>query len=166
MKLLLQKPDVLLLDEPTNHLDIDSIEWLEGYISRYPSAVILVSHDRMFLDRVADEVVEIEFGRTTRYPGNYSHYVKAKEEWLEKNHEAYERQQQEIKRVEALIERFRYKATKASLAQSKIKYLDRMEKIEDVKSDQSKIKASFTSARKGGSGFWKRRICRWAMTQL
>lgn len=80
VKLLLQKPDVLLLDEPTNHLDIDSIEWLEGYISRYPSAVILVSHDRMFLDRVADEVVEIEFGRTTRYPGNYSHYVKAKEE--------------------------------------------------------------------------------------
>lgn len=150
VKLLLQKPDVLLLDEPTNHLDIDSIEWLEGYISRYPSAVILVSHDRMFLDRVADEVVEIEFGRTTRYPGNYSHYVKAKEEWLEKNHEAYERQQQEIKRVEALIERFRYKATKASLAQSKIKYLDRMEKIEDVKSDRSKIKASFTSARKGG----------------
>lgn len=150
VKLLLQKPDILLLDEPTNHLDIDSIEWLEGYISRYPSAVILVSHDRMFLDRVADVVVEIEFGKTTRYPGNYSHYVKAKEEWLEKNHEAYERQQAEIKRVEALIERFRYKATKASMVQSRIKSLEKMERIEDHKADKSVIKASFTSARKGG----------------
>lgn len=150
VKLLLQKPDILLLDEPTNHLDIDSIEWLEGYIARYPSAVVLVSHDRMFLDRVADVVVEIEFGKTTRYPGNYSHYVKAKEEWLEKNHEAYERQQQEIKRVEALIERFRYKATKAAMVQSRIKSLEKMDRIEDVKSDRSIIKASFSSARKGG----------------
>lgn len=150
VKLLLQKPDILLLDEPTNHLDIDSIEWLEGYIARYPSAVVLVSHDRMFLDRVADVVVEIEFGKTTRYPGNYSHYVKAKEEWLEKNHEAYERQQQEIKRVEALIERFRYKATKAAMVQSRIKSLEKMDRIEDVKSDCSIIKASFSSARKGG----------------
>lgn len=150
VKLLLQKPDILLLDEPTNHLDIDSIEWLEGYISRYPSAVILVSHDRMFLDHVADVVVEIEFGKTTRYPGNYSHYVKAKEDWLEKNHEAYERQQQEIKRVEALIERFRYKATKAAMVQSRIKSLEKMDRIEDVKSDRSSIKATFSSARKGG----------------
>lgn len=150
-RLLLEKPDVLLLDEPTNHLDLDSIEWLEGYISRYPSAVIIVSHDRMFLDHVCDEIVEMEFGKTTRYPGNYTHYVQAKEEWLEKNHEAYIRQQEEIKRLEDVIEKFRYKGTKAAFAQSKIKYLDRMERIEDVKTDTSKLKASFSSARKGGN---------------
>lgn len=150
-RLLLEKPDVLLLDEPTNHLDLDSIEWLEGYIARYPSAVIIVSHDRMFLDHVCDEIVEIEFGRTTRYPGNYTHYVQAKEEWLEKNHDAYIRQQEEIKRLEDVIEKFRYKGTKAAFAQSKIKYLDRMERIEDVKTDTSKLKASFSSARKGGN---------------
>lgn len=151
VKLLLKKPDVLLLDEPTNHLDVESIEWLENYISHYPSAVILVSHDRTFLDRVADEIIDIEFGVTTRYPGNYTHYVKAKEEWLEKNHEAYIRQQKEIERLNALIEKFRYKASKASFAQSKIKYLDRMEKIEDVKADTSIMNASFTSERKSGS---------------
>ena len=151
VKLLLKKPDVLLLDEPTNHLDVESIEWLENYISHYPSAVVLVSHDRMFLDRVADEIIEIEFGVTTRYPGNYSHYVKAKEDWLEQNHEAYLRQQKEIERLSAQIERFRYKASKASFAQSKIKYLDRMEKIEDVKSDSSVMNATFTSERKSGS---------------
>ena len=150
-RLLLEKPDVLLLDEPTNHLDLDSIEWLEGYIARYPSAVIIVSHDRMFLDHVCDEIIEIEFGRTTRYPGNYTHYVHAKEDWLEKNHEAYIRQQEEIKRLEDVIEKFRYKGTKAAFAQSKIKYLDRMERIEDVKTDTSKLKASFSSARKGGN---------------
>ena len=150
-RLLLEKPDVLLLDEPTNHLDLDSIEWLEGYIARYPSAVIIVSHDRMFLDHVCDEIIEIEFGRTTRYPGNYTHYVQAKEDWLEKNHEAYIRQQEEIKRLEDVIEKFRYKGTKAAFAQSKIKYLDRMERIEDVKTDTSKLKASFSSARKGGN---------------
>lgn len=150
-RLLLEKPDVLLLDEPTNHLDLDSIEWLEGYISRYPSAVIIVSHDRMFLDHVCDEIVEMEFGKTTRYPGNYTHYVQAKEEWLEKNHDAYVRQQEEIKRLEDVIEKFRYKGTKAAFAQSKIKYLDRMERIEDVKTDTSKLKASFSSARKGGN---------------
>lgn len=150
-RLLLEKPDVLLLDEPTNHLDLDSIEWLEGYIARYPSAVIIVSHDRMFLDHVCDEIIEIEFGRTTRYPGNYTHYVQAKEDWLEKNHEAYIRQQEVIKRLEDVIEKFRYKGTKAAFAQSKIKYLDRMERIEDVKTDTSKLKASFSSARKGGN---------------
>lgn len=150
-RLLLEKPDVLLLDEPTNHLDLDSIEWLEGYIARYPSAVIIVSHDRMFLDHVCVEIIEIEFGRTTRYPGNYTHYVQAKEDWLEKNHEAYIRQQEEIKRLEDVIEKFRYKGTKAAFAQSKIKYLDRMERIEDVKTDTSKLKASFSSARKGGN---------------
>ncbi len=151
VRLLLEKPDILLLDEPTNHLDLDSIEWLESYISRYPRAVIVVSHDRMFLDHVCDEIVDIDRGKTTRYPGSYSHYVKAKEEWIERNHDAYVRQQEEIQRMEQLIEKFRYKASKASFAQSKIKYLDRMEKIEDVKEDKSRIKATFSSERKGGN---------------
>ena len=150
VKLLLSKPDVLLLDEPTNHLDLESIEWLENYIQHYPSAVILVSHDRMFLDHVIDEVIEIEFGRTTRYVGNYSHYVKAKEEYLIKNQDAYIRQQQEIQRLETLIEKFRYKKNKAAFAKSKQKYLDRMDRIEDSKSDQSMMKAAFSSFRKGG----------------
>lgn len=150
VKLLLTKPDILLLDEPTNHLDIDSIEWLEGYIKHYPGAVILVSHDRMFLDHVVDEIVEIEFGKTMRFPGSYTHYVKAKEEYLEKNHDAFVRQQEEIARISALIEKFRYKKNKAAFAQSKIKYLDRMEKVEDIQTDRSAIKARFTSGRKGG----------------
>lgn len=151
VRLLLRKPDILLLDEPTNHLDVDSIEWLESYVAHYPSAVVFVSHDRTFIDRVADEVVEIEFGRTTRYPGNYTHYVKAKEEWLAANHDAYVRQQKEIERLSALIEKFRYKASKAAFAQSKIRYLDRMEKIEDSREDRSQIHATFTSGRKGGN---------------
>lgn len=150
VKLLLTKPDILLLDEPTNHLDIDSIEWLENYVKHYPFAVVLVSHDRMFLDHVVDEIVEIEFGKTTRYVGNYSHYLKAKEEYLKKNHEAYVRQQQEIARLENLIEKFRYKKSKAAFAKSKQKYLERMDKIEDSSSDQSQMKAHFTCARKGG----------------
>ena len=150
VKLLLSKPDVLLLDEPTNHLDLNSIEWLENYIQHYPSAVILVSHDRMFLDHVVNEVIELEFGKTLRFVGNYTHYVKAKEEYLEKNHDAYVRQQQEIERLEALIEKFRYKKNKAAFAKSKQKYLDRLDKIEDAKSDTSQMKAVFTCARKGG----------------
>lgn len=150
VKLLLSKPDVLLLDEPTNHLDVESIEWLENYVRHYPSAVILVSHDRTFLDHVVDEIVEIEYGVTTRYVGNYSHYVKAKEEFLKKNHEAYLRQQAHIHRLEELIEKFRYKKNKAAFAQSKIKYLERMDRIEDLKADTSTMHASFQCARKGG----------------
>lgn len=150
VKLLLSKPDLLLLDEPTNHLDVDAIEWLEGYVARYPKPVIIVSHDRMFLDHTADEIIELEYGKTLRFPGSYTHYLSAKEDYLAKNHEAFVRQQKEIERLNALIEKFRYKRSKAAFAQSKIRYLDRMEKIEDVKSDRSRIKASFTSARKGG----------------
>lgn len=150
VKLLLSKPDLLLLDEPTNHLDVSAIEWLEGYVARYPKAVILVSHDRMFLEHTATEIVELEFGKTRRYPGSYTHYLKAKEEYLAKNHEAFLRQQKEIERLEGLIEKFRYKKNKAAFAQSKIKYLNRMERIEDSKSDQSRLKASFQSGRKGG----------------
>ncbi len=150
VKLLLSKPDILLLDEPTNHLDVESIEWLENYISHYPFAVVLVSHDRVFLDHVVDEVVEIEYGKALRFVGNYTHFVKAKEEYLQKNHEAFVRQQKEIERLEALIEKFRYKRSKAAFAKSKQKYLDRMDKVQDSRSDQSRIKAHFYSDRKGG----------------
>ncbi|MBQ0064155.1 MAG: ABC-F family ATP-binding cassette domain-containing protein [Firmicutes bacterium] len=150
VKLLLTKPDILLLDEPTNHLDVNSIEWLENYVRHYPSAVILVSHDRVFLDHVVDEIVEIEFGRTMRYVGSYTQYIKAKEDYLEKNHDAFIRQQQEIKRLEELIDKFRYKKNKAAFAKSKQKYLDRMDRIEDIKADNSQMKAVFSAGRKGG----------------
>ena len=150
VKLLLSKPDVLLLDEPTNHLDIDTIEWLEGYVKRYPKAVVLVSHDRMFLDDVVDVVYEIEYGVMRRYPGNYTNYVNAKKSDLEQQKSAYVRQQKEIQRMEELIEKFRYKKNKAAFAQSKIKYLDRMDRIEDPKSDEKTFKARFTPNVRGG----------------
>lgn len=151
VKLLLSKPDILLLDEPTNHLDLETIRWLEGYIKRYPKAVVLVSHDRAFIDGVAEVVYEIEYGQCTRYVGNYSSFVKQKKANQEQQAKLYLRQQQEIERLNALIEKFRYKATKAAFAQSKIKYLDRMEKIDaPQRSDDKKFKARFHSARKGG----------------
>ena len=150
VKLLLSKPDVLLLDEPTNHLDIDTIEWLEGYVKRYPKAVVLVSHDRMFLDDVVDVVYEIEYGVMRRYPGNYTNYVNAKKSDLEQQKSAYVRQQKEIQRMEELIEKYRYKKNKAAFAQSKIKYLDRMDRIEDPKSDEKTFKARFTPNVRGG----------------
>lgn len=151
VKLLLSKPDILLLDEPTNHLDLETIEWLEGYVKRYPKAVVMVSHDRTFLDNVVDVVYEIEYGIMRKYPGNYSHYVEAKKSDVERAKSAYARQQKEIQHLEELIEKFRYKATKAKFAQSKIKYLDRMEKIEDRKTDDTTFKAHFSSNIKGGN---------------
>lgn len=149
-KLLLSKPDVLLLDEPTNHLDITTIEWLEGYVKRYPKAVIIVSHDRMFLDDVVDVVYELEYGVMRRYPGNYTKYVNTKKSDLEQQKSAFVRQQKEIQHLEELIEKFRYKKNKAAFAQSKIKYLDRMDKIDDPKSDQSSFKAHFVPKVRGG----------------
>lgn len=150
VKLLLSKPDVLLLDEPTNHLDIDTIEWLEGYVKRYPKAVVLVSHDRMFLDDVVDVVYEIEYGVMRRYPGNYTNYMNTKKSDLEQQKSAFVRQQKEIQHMEELIEKFRYKKNKAAFAQSKIKYLDRMDRIDDPKSDEKTFKAKFTPKVRGG----------------
>ena len=129
MKLLLSKPDLLLLDEPTNHLDLQTVEWLEGYLKSYPSAVIFVSHDQMFIDRLADVVYEIEYGRIKKYIGNYSEFVKRKEQEREKQRKEYEQQQKEIEKTERLIERFRYKATKAQMVQSRIKSLEKTELI-------------------------------------
>ena len=150
VKLLLSAPDILLLDEPTNHLDLQTIEWLEGYVKRYPKAIILVSHDRTFINNVADEIYEIEYGVMRRYVGNYDAYLKTKESDIERQKSAYARQQKEIERIEALIEKFRYKKNKAAFAQSKIKYLDRMEKIEDVNPEKKSFKAHFQARIKGG----------------
>ncbi len=150
-KLLLSKPDILLLDEPTNHLDLETIEWLEGYVRNYPKAIVMVSHDRMFLDHTTDVVYEIEYGHMTRYIGNYTSYQEQKKNNMEKMQAAYRRQQAEIERLEALIEKFRYKKNKAAFAQSKIKYLDRMDKIDPVREGDTKtFHARFTPARRGG----------------
>lgn len=150
VKLLLSKPDILLLDEPTNHLDISTIEWLEGYVKRYPKAVVLVSHDRMFLDDVVDVVYELEYGIMRRYPGNYTNYVNTKNSDLEQQKSAYARQQKEIQRMEELIEKYRYKATKAAFAQSKIKYLERMDKVNDPTVDEKTFTARFVPNIRGG----------------
>ncbi len=150
VKLLLSKPDILLLDEPTNHLDIEAIEWLEGYVRNYPKAVVIVSHDRMFLDHTVDCVYNMEFGKMKRYAGNYSSFVVQRENDLERQQSAYMRQQKDIARLESLIEKFRYKAKKASFAQSKMKYLERMEKISPDQMDDRTFHAHFTPAIKGG----------------
>lgn len=130
IRLLLSHPDILLLDEPTNHLDMSTIEWLESYLRNYGKAVVVVSHDRMFLDRIAETVVEVEYGVTYRYSGNYSDFVRQKRVLYEKQKKEYAAQQKEIKRLEALIERFKSKPTKASMARSKMKALERMSRIE------------------------------------
>ncbi len=150
VKLLLSKPDLLLLDEPTNHLDMATIEWLEGYLKYYDKAILFVSHDRMFIDHVADIIHEIEFGTLTSYTGNYSQYQITKALNQEKQRSAYKRQQKDIERLEGLIEKFRYKRSKAKFAQSKIKYLDRMEKIDAPSTDLKNFKAHFSSRLKGG----------------
>ena len=150
-KLLLAKPDLLLLDEPTNHLDLSTIEWLETYLGKYKKAMILVSHDRTFLDKTTNVVYELEYGGIKRYSGNYSSFVEQKKNDFAKQEAAYRRQQKDIKRLEELIEKFRYKKNKAAFAQSKIKYLDRLERIDDPKkADTKSFKANFTCAVKGG----------------
>ncbi|MEF9968134.1 MAG: ABC-F family ATP-binding cassette domain-containing protein, partial [Longicatena sp.] len=150
VKLLLSKPDILLLDEPTNHLDIDTIEWLEGYVKRYPKAVVVVSHDRMFLDDVVEVVYEIEYGIMRRYHGNYTNYVNTKKNDIELQKSAFARQQKEVQHMEELIEKFRYKKNKAAFAQSKIKYLDRMERIDDLNADEKTFRAHFEPKIRGG----------------
>lgn len=130
IKLLLSKPDILLLDEPTNHLDVETIEWLEGYIKNYPKAVVIVSHDRMFLDNIVDVVYEIEYHTTKRYKGNYSDFVRMKRENHEKLLKDYSAQQKEIARLQAIVDRFKNKPTKASMARSKLKAIEHMVKID------------------------------------
>lgn len=131
IKLLLSMPDIMLLDEPTNHLDMAAVEWLEQYLKNYNRAVVVVSHDRMFLDNVADVVYEIEYGTAKRYPGNYSHFVETKQADYEKQLKDYTLQQQEIKRLETLVERFKNKPTKVAMTRSKKKAIEHMDKIEN-----------------------------------
>lgn len=130
LKLLLSKPDLLLLDEPTNHLDVEAVAWLEEYIANYKKAVVIVSHDRMFLDKTVNTIYEIEHGKTARYPGNYSAFAEQKKQIRIQQAKMYEEQQKEIAKLNDTIEKFRYKANKAAMAQSKIKYLERMDIIE------------------------------------
>lgn len=126
IKLLLSKPDILLLDEPTNHLDVTTIEWLEGYLKSYPKAVVVVSHDRMFLDNVVDVVYEIEYGTARRYPGNYTNFIARKKENYDKQMKDHIAQQKEIERLQRMVTRFKGKPTKTAMAQSKQKAIDRM----------------------------------------
>lgn len=126
LKLLLSKPDILLLDEPTNHLDIVTVEWLEEYLSTYPNALVVISHDRMFLDKVVNKVYEIEYATLTLYKGNYSSYELQKKLNYEKQLADYEFQQKEIKRLKDIADRFRYKPSKASMAMSKLRKIEQM----------------------------------------
>lgn len=150
-KLLLRSPDVLLLDEPTNHLDIESIQWLENFIATRANAVILVSHDRAFLDNTTTRTIEIELGRIYDYRAKYSDYVVLRKERREQQLRAYENQQKMIADTEAFIERFRYKATKAVQVQSRIKQLDRVERIEVDEVDTAMLNLKFPPAPRSGS---------------
>ncbi len=149
-KLLLQCPDVLLLDEPTNHLDIESIQWLESFLATRANAVVLVSHDRAFLDAVTTRTIEISLGSIYDYKVNYSHYVQLRAERLEQQQRAYENQQKQIQDTEAFIERFRYKATKAVQVQSRIKQLERLERVEVDEVDNSRLNLKFPPAPRSG----------------
>ncbi len=150
IRLLLSKPDILFLDEPTNHLDISTIEWLEGYLASYEGALVVVSHDRLFLDRVCNVLIEIEDKVATRYQSNYSGYIKLKEVAIASHNVKVANQKKEIDRLEALIEKFRYKKSKAAFAQSKIKYLDRMDRLEEKNDHKREFKAEFTTSIRGG----------------
>lgn len=129
-KMLLAKPDILLLDEPTNHLDMNTIRWLEGYLREYKRAVVIVSHDRMFLDQIVDVVYEIEYKSSKRYPGNYTAFVERKRLNWEKQKKDYETQKKEIERLQTIVDKFKYKPTKAAMTRSKLKAIEHMDKIE------------------------------------
>ena len=148
-RLLLQRPNLLLLDEPTNHLDLPARDWLENYLAVYPYAVVLVSHDRFFLDQVVTRIVEVWNGQLAEYPGNYSRYLDAREQRVSALLEAKTRQDEEIARVEAFISRFRFQANKASLVQSRVKQLEKIERIE-VPPARKRIAFRFPSPPKGG----------------
>ena len=150
-KILLQAPDVLLLDEPTNHLDIESIQWLENFLATHANAVMLVSHDRAFLDAVTTRTVEIMLGDIHDYRVSYSKYVELRKERREQQLRAYENQQKQIKDTEDFIERFRYKATKSNQVQSRIKQLEKLDRIEVDEVDNSRLNLRFPPAPRSGS---------------
>lgn len=142
IRLLLEEPDILLLDEPTNHLDFQTVEWLEDYLLDYPKTVVMVSHDRFFIDRTAEVIWEISNGRLTRYVGSYTSYRKEKRENAKRQWKAYEAQEEEIKRLSDLVQRFKHKPTKASFARSRLKMIERMEHIEKPESEEAYIHSS------------------------
>lgn len=149
-KILLQAPDILLLDEPTNHLDLPSIQWLEDYLKAFDGAVVIVSHDRWFLDKVINRTVESRKGKLTVYAGNYSFYLEEKAQREEIQKGEFKNQQSKIKQEERLIERFRAKASKAKMAQSRIKALDKLERVDDVDDDNPTVNFSFRFSRQSG----------------
>ena len=149
-KILLQSPDLLLLDEPTNHLDIESIQWLEQFLIQSRSAVLLVSHDRAFIDNVTNRTIEISLGHIYDYNVNYSHYLTLRQERHEQQVRAYENQQKMIQDTEEFIERFRYKATKAVQVQSRIKQLEKLERVEVDLEDNSRLRLKFPPAPRSG----------------
>ncbi|WP_436417006.1 ABC-F family ATP-binding cassette domain-containing protein [Petrimonas sulfuriphila] len=150
-KILLQSPDVLLLDEPTNHLDIESIQWLETFLISRTNAVMLVSHDKAFLDNVTNRTIEIVLGNIHDYKVNYSKYLELRKERREQQQRAYENQQKQIQDTEAFIERFRYKATKSNQVQSRIRQLEKIERIEVDEVDNSRLNLKFPPAPRSGS---------------
>lgn len=149
-KLLLMRPDVLLLDEPTNHLDIESIQWLETFLKQKANVVVLVSHDRAFIDNVTNRTLEISCGKVYDYQVNYSKYVVLHKERIEQQMRAYENQQKQIQQTERFIERFRYKATKSVQVQSRIKQLEKIEEIEVDEVDNSRLNLKFPPAPRSG----------------
>ena len=149
-KILLSKPDVLLLDEPTNHLDIESIEWLEGYLKDYRGSLVLISHDRKFLDNVTGRTVEIMLGRIHDYKVPYSKYLELRKERIAQQQAAYENQQRMIEKTEEFIERFRYKPSKSNQVQSRVKQLEKLERIEVDIEDKSSLAVKFPPAPRSG----------------
>ena len=154
-KILLSKPDVLLLDEPTNHLDIESIEWLEGYLKDYRGSLVLISHDRKFLDNVTNRTVEIMLGRIHDYKVPYSKYLELRRERLEQQRAAFENQQRMIEKTEEFIEKFRYKPTKSNQVQSRVKQLEKLERIEVDLEDKSALAVKFPPAPRSGDIAYK-----------
>ena len=154
-KILLSKPDVLLLDEPTNHLDIESIEWLEGYLKDYRGSLVLISHDRKFLDNVTNRTVEIMLGRIHDYKVPYSKYLELRRERLEQQRAAFENQQRMIGKTEEFIEKFRYKPTKSNQVQSRVKQLEKLERIEVDLEDKSALAVKFPPAPRSGDIAYK-----------
>lgn len=149
-KLLLEKPSILMLDEPTNHLDLPSIQWIENYLKSYEGAVIVVSHDRQFLNNTINKIVEVSGQQLTPYPGNYDNYLEEKELRNELQKNAFENQQAKIRQTERFVERFRAKATKARQVQSRVKALERMDKVEDVIEENAAVNFKFNFSKQSG----------------
>jgi ATP-binding cassette subfamily F protein 3 len=149
-KLLLRAPDLLMLDEPTNHLDIESLTWLENFLQRYPGGILVISHDRTFLDRLTNRIFELSLGRLTVYTGNYSSYLEQRKERRLLQQAAFENQQKTIADTEKFIERFRYKATKATQVQSRIKALDRIDRVQAPEPDEASVHFGFPPAPRSG----------------